>query len=193
MRAVQRISRWRCRQSVARGRLYPSEPLDVQYERFTNGLVEQVDWYGYTVCNVSMGRWHYGIGVNMIDDQIEVQELIQAMEDLLPIQAYATPSLSQSLRQRGTAIKANQAVQIDSVFNLGDEGGIACSIGNFQTDAVVVSITHLRFDKSNPLAVRIGAYQTHRSQRIDALVDRPGRPSQAQLAKKLRQRRKSNR
>jgi len=68
----------------------------------------------------------------MIDDQIEVQELIQAMEDLLPIQAYATPSLSQSLRQRGTAIKANQAVQIDSVFNLGDEGGIACSIGKFK-------------------------------------------------------------
>ncbi len=127
----------------------------------------------------------------MIDDKIEVRELIQAMKDQLPIKAYVTPSLVRSLRQRGTAIEANQSVQIDSVINLGDEGGITCDIGMFGTNAVVVSITHLRFDASSPLAVRIRAYQTKRTQRIDVPVDRPRRPSQAQLVKKLKQRRKS--
>jgi len=127
----------------------------------------------------------------MIDDQKEVRELIQAMQDQLPIQAYATASLSQSLRQRGTAIKANQPVQIDSVLNLGDEGGIACGIGMFRTTGVIVSITHLRFGESNPLELRIRAYQFRRAQRIDAPVDRSARPSRAQLAKKLKQHRKS--
>ena len=114
----------------------------------------------------------------MIDDKIEVRELIQAMKDQLPIDAYATPSLARSLRQRGTAIEANQPVQIDSVINLGDEGGISCSIGSFGTNVVVVSITHLRFDASCPLVVRIRAYQTKRTQRIDAPIDRSRRPSQ---------------
>jgi hypothetical protein len=127
----------------------------------------------------------------MIDDQMEVRELIQAMKDQLPIQAYATPVLVQSLRQRGTAIEANQPVQIDSVLNLGDEGGIACGLGTFRTDAVVVSITHLRFDQSHPLADRIRAYQVHRTQRINAPSDRSARPSRAQLAAKLKQHRKS--
>ena len=129
----------------------------------------------------------------MIDDQMEVRELIQAMKDQLPIQAYATPALAQSLRQRGTAIEANQPVQIDSVLNLGDEGGIACGLGKYQKDAVVVSITHLRFDESHPLAGRIRAYQVHRTQRIDAPIDRSARPSRAQLVAKLRQHRKSQR
>ena len=129
----------------------------------------------------------------MIDDQIEVDALIQAMNDQLPIQAYATPALVQSLRQRGTAIEVNQPVQIDSVLNLGDVGGIACGLGKFRTDAVVASITHLRFDESHPLASRIREYQIHRTQRIDSPVDRSPRPSRAQLAQKLKQHRKSNR
>ena len=127
----------------------------------------------------------------MIDDKIEVRELIQAMNAQLPIEAYVTHSLARSLRQRGTEIEANQPVQIDSVINLGDEGGISCGIGTFGTNAVIVSITQLRFDASSPLAGRIRTYQTKRTQRIDAPVDRPRRPSQAQLVKKLKQRRKS--
>lgn len=129
----------------------------------------------------------------MIDDQKEVRELIQAMKDQLPIPARATPALVQSLQQGGTAIEANQPVQIDSVLNLGDMGGIACGLGKFRTDAVVVSITQLRFDDSHPLASRIRAYQIHRTERIDPPADRTTRPSRAQLAQKLKQHRKSHR
>lgn len=129
----------------------------------------------------------------MIDDQKEVRELIQAMKDQLPIPARATPALAQSLRQRGTAIDANQSVQIDSVLNLGDEGGLACALGMFGTDAVIVSITHLRIDDGHPLAGRIRAYQLRRTQRIDAPLDRSTRPSRGQLAAKLKQYRKSHR
>ena len=92
----------------------------------------------------------------MIDDKKDVYELIEALNEHLPMRAYATPPLVKAVRQEGAEIKVNEAVEVDSVLYLGDEGGIACAIGLWGGKTVVVtSLTHLRIDCDHPLAERI--------------------------------------
>ena len=104
----------------------------------------------------------------MIDNEKEAYELIEALNEHLPMRAYATLPLVKAVRRQGADIHVNDAVKIDSVLYLGDEGGVACSIGLPGGKTVVVtSITHLRIDSDHPLARRIQAYQLRRSQHLE--------------------------
>jgi hypothetical protein len=107
-------------------------------------------------------------GVWMIDDPREVAELMEDINDHLPIPARPTPQLSQSLRGNGVILRPGDAVQIDSVLYLGDEGGIACAITypGAGEKALVVSITHLWIDGEHPLADRIHGYQFRRTRTL---------------------------
>ena len=126
----------------------------------------------------------------MIDNEKEAYELIEALNEHLPMQAYATLPLVKAIRQQGAGIKVNDTVKIDSVLYLGDEGGVACSIGLPGDKTVVVtSITHLRIDSDHPLARRIQAYQLRRSKHLEAPVSRNSRKSRASLATKPKRRR----
>ena len=121
----------------------------------------------------------------MIDDEKEANELVEALNKHLPMRAYATPPLVQALRRERADIKVNDAVKIDSVLYLGDEGGVACSLGLPGGKTVVIaSITHLRMDSAHPLARRVQAYQLRRSQQLEGPVNRSSRKSRAKLATK---------
>jgi hypothetical protein len=110
------------------------------------------------------------------------------------MRAYATPPLVKAVRQEGTDIRANDAVEIDSVLYLGDEGGIACAIGLCGgKTAVVTSLTHLRINRDHPLAERIQAYQLRRSQYLGRPMGRSSRRARASLAAKLKRKRKARR
>ena len=123
----------------------------------------------------------------MIDNENEVHELIEALKQHMPMQAYATPLLVKAVRAQGTKIAVNDPVKIDSVLYLGDEGGVACSIGLQDGKTVVVaSITHLRIASDHPLATRIQAYQAQRSQRLAAPVGRRSSGSRTARATKLK-------
>ncbi|HVC92498.1 MAG TPA: tetratricopeptide repeat protein [Pirellulales bacterium] len=127
----------------------------------------------------------------MIDDEREVDDLITAMNEHLPMRAYATAPLAEALRPQGAGIKTDDPVKIDSVLYLGDEGGVACSIGlSGGKTAVVTSITHLRIDGDHPLAGRIRAYQLRRSQSLQRPVSRGSRKSRASVAAKPKPKRK---
>ena len=52
----------------------------------------------------------------MIDDEKDVCELMEALNEHLPMRAYATSPLVNAVRQEGADIKVNDAVQIDSVL-----------------------------------------------------------------------------
>ena len=130
----------------------------------------------------------------MIDDQKEVVELMEALNEHLPMGAYATPALVKALRQNGGDIKVNDAVEIDSVLYLGDEGGIACAIGQGGGETVVVtSLTHLRIFPDHPLAQRIQAYQFRRTQRLGGPANRSSERSEANRAGKQKRKRKRKR
>lgn len=126
----------------------------------------------------------------MIDDEKDVSELIEAMNEHLPMRAYATPPLVKAVRQEGADIKVNDAVEIDSVLYLGDEGGIACAIGLWGGKTVVVtSLTHLRIDRDHPLAERIQAYQLRRSLHLGGPISRSSRRARSKLKRKRKARR----
>jgi len=130
----------------------------------------------------------------MIDDEQDVYELIKAMNEHLPMWAYATPPLVNAVRREGAEIKANDAVEIDSVLYLGDEGGIGCAIGQWGGKIVVVtSLTHLRIDRDHPLAERIQVYQLRRSQQLGSPISHSSRSARTNLAAKLKQKRKARR
>lgn len=120
----------------------------------------------------------------MIDNLREVQELIRELNEHLPLRAYATRPLVHSLRAQGTNIKVNDAVMIDSVLYLGDDGGVACSLALPGKTNVVTSITHLSFDDHHALARRIQAYQERRSQRLAGPVGRGSKTAEGSLVVK---------
>ena len=130
----------------------------------------------------------------MIDDEKDVHQLIEALNEYLPIRARATPPLVKAVRQEGADIKVDDAVEIDSVLYLGDEGGIACAIGLWGGKTVVVtSLTHLRIDRGHPLAEQIQAYQSRRSRLLGGPIGRSSRKARANLAAKQKRKRKARR
>ena len=130
----------------------------------------------------------------MIDVEKDVYEVMEELNKHLQKLAYATQPLVEAVRQEGADIKVDDAVEIDSVLYLGDEGGIACAIGLWgDKTAVVTSLTHLRIDRDHPLAERIQAYQLRRSRLIGGPIGRSSRRARANLAAKQKRKRKVRR
>jgi hypothetical protein len=62
-----------------------------------------------------------------------------------------------------------ESCRIVGVDYAGEEGGIMCELDvglNRRGDKVIVSITHLAFDRRHPLRRAIVAYQKHRTKRL---------------------------
>ena len=130
----------------------------------------------------------------MIDDEKEVRELLEAFNEHLPMRAYATPPLVNAVGEGKANFSVNDPVKIDSVLYLGDEGGIACSIGLREGKTVVVtSLTHLRIDRDHPLAERILDYQSRRTQRLRGPTSHSSPRERAKLAAKLKRKWKARR
>jgi hypothetical protein len=93
----------------------------------------------------------------------DAKQLIEEIEAHLPLPVYATPELSRSLRQQGKQVRADEAMQVTSVLDSGDMGGILCAIESEDKEEVlVVSLTHLRIGFDHPVRARIEAYQKAR-------------------------------
>src|ERR1700722_8502450 len=100
----------------------------------------------------------------MIDNPITTMDLLGRLTTALPFAARLTPELHASLRGQnlGGAVPTN--CQVVLLHYMGDEGGILCKLdlGPLVKNTAFVSITHLRFDTSLPMAREITAYQKHR-------------------------------
>jgi len=88
--------------------------------------------------------------------------LVKEMEEYLPIQARPTKELHQLLLKKGTSIDMNREINIVSVFDSGDMGGIVCAIEGDKKKLFVISITHLIIKPDHPLSEKIVAYQKQR-------------------------------
>ena len=107
----------------------------------------------------------------MIDDIEKSVALVERMKATLPMRAFTTMELRKTLQQSSEQIFPHEC-SVNEIRYMGDEGGIACSLdfGFSDTKVVhIVSITHLRFDRSNPLAREIEAYCKHRIKRLKKL------------------------
>jgi hypothetical protein len=86
----------------------------------------------------------------------------------LPFEAELTPEVIESLRtgERAVVVKPQQIVS--DVSYAGDEGGIVCHIRPKEAteNAIVVSITHVRMHRKQPLAKAVFNCQKHRVKKI---------------------------
>lgn len=107
----------------------------------------------------------------MIDDVEKTVVLMERMRPALPMRAVASEALRKLLDEESKRVFP-RACRVTEVRYHGDEGGIACTL-DFDLDdaekAIIVSITHLGFDRGNPLAREIGAYCKHRIKRLKKL------------------------
>ena len=104
----------------------------------------------------------------MIDDIKEVTELIERMKTELPIPAYPTKSLCNSMKyDNNIKLKSKHLLKITDVLYMGDEGGIGCAISfNDSKELLVISLTHLRIKEIHPLIKEIKAYQVKRKRAL---------------------------
>ena len=92
----------------------------------------------------------------------------------------------------GALRAVQQNLEIGSVLDLGDVGGIACGLKMWAAageNAVVVSLSHLRIDDSHPLAARINTYQSRRAARL-TLSERQLERTHGRKPKRKKQRRR---
>ena len=87
--------------------------------------------------------------------------LIDEMRDALPLYAYPTKQLIETLPDIHLSKKTR--LEIDNVFFAGNEGGIMCAV-KFQDQTVgVISATNLVFSDQRPIYAKINDYRRDRS------------------------------
>jgi hypothetical protein len=94
-------------------------------------------------------------------------ELIKEIEAHLPLHVYPTPETAQSLQQKDKDVRADEVLQVTSVLDSGEMGGILCAIESKDKENVfMISLTHLRIGADHPLKTRIEAYQRDRVRKL---------------------------
>ena len=105
----------------------------------------------------------------VIDNPLQAHLLMAKLKAALPLPALATPPLLAQLHEQAPGRDLSPRCQITEIYYAGDEGGILCKLDFGHEDGrevLIVSITHLTFDRRLPLAREIAAYQKHRVKRI---------------------------
>ena len=107
----------------------------------------------------------------VIDNPHQVEHLLDKMKASLPLTAAVTPALAAIIQERGLAIQPTRECRVVSVDYAGDEGGIVCKLqlAVDTREVLIVSLTHLLFDRRGPLARQIAEYQERRVKRLRRL------------------------
>ncbi|NJL88610.1 MAG: hypothetical protein HC916_01535 [Coleofasciculaceae cyanobacterium SM2_1_6] len=110
-----------------------------------------------------------------IDNYAAAQALTKKISAHLPIRAYPSKKMMETMQERGSLLDPKNSLIIESVSYSGDMGGIMCVLeDNLENEEkFVVSITHLKIDPDHPLAPEIKAYQ-HRRVTMLKLEDQKG-------------------
>ena len=107
----------------------------------------------------------------MIDDIDKSMALVERMQAALPMRAFANMELRRTLQEESKRVFPHEC-SVTEIRYMGDDGGLACHLdfGFSDTkDVYIVSITHLKFDRKNPLVREIEAYCQHRIKRLKKL------------------------
>jgi hypothetical protein len=101
--------------------------------------------------------------MTMLDKPEKTRELVTELMAALPFEVELTPELIQLLRTQQPAIVVEPQQIVSKISYAGDEGGILCHIRPKETEnAIIISITHVRMDRKQPLGAAVFDYQKHR-------------------------------
>jgi hypothetical protein len=107
----------------------------------------------------------------MIDDTEKAMALTEKIQIALPIAAIATKELRRALQEKSDHVFPSEC-SVTKIIYMGEEGGISCHLDfglSGSKNAYVVSITHLKLNRRNPLTREIEAYCKHRIKRLKKL------------------------
>ena len=90
-------------------------------------------------------------------------ELVVEMTKSLPLFCYSKKRNTKTLAAQGVQLSDKKRLEVDSVFDMGEAGGIMCAIKHTETDNVLaMSITGLDFRDNGDIDEKILAYQEAR-------------------------------
>ena len=115
----------------------------------------------------------------MNTESAPAERLIELLRAALPFSAYVTKhALSAGDSSGDRVVRSKQKLLIEDVLDGGTIAGILCMASlNDGKEALVMSITHLRFELSHPLYKQIRAYQIQRIKELAAAsIARDRRP-----------------
>ena len=103
----------------------------------------------------------------MLDNPKKTEALMAALKAAVPFEVELTPEVVKQLQAQNLA-HADQTHRIVSDLSYaGDEGGIVCHLVPLdKTEALVISITHVRMPRAMPLAAAVVDYQKHRVKKL---------------------------
>ena len=107
----------------------------------------------------------------MIDDMKKTMALIEELEASLPLAAGAIKELRAKMH-KDVGRDFPRECSVIEVRYLGDEAGILCHLDFGSSDtqnSFHVSITHIKFNPTDPLTRKIDAYSKHRIKRLRKL------------------------
>ncbi len=103
----------------------------------------------------------------MLDKPEKTRRLLAALKAALPFEVDLTPEAVAALaaQQDGVAVARRQIVS--NISYAGDEGGMICHLlPEKGRDAIFISLTHLRVQRSLPFASAVIDYQKHRVKKM---------------------------
>jgi hypothetical protein len=108
----------------------------------------------------------------MIDNLDTVQSLMERMSTAVPMPAHVGRDVLQTLSRESPEATLCHQCNVTEVRYAGDEGGILCTLDfddQASKAAFIVSITHVRFERRNPLWRDIEKYKKRRIKRLRRL------------------------
>ncbi len=108
----------------------------------------------------------------MIDDPQTIELLMGRIRAALPMRAHVSRNVLRALRQEAPEAALSHQGIVTEVRYAGDEGGILCTLDfddPTSKKVYIVSITHVTFERRNPLWRDIERYKKRRIKRLRRL------------------------
>jgi hypothetical protein len=103
----------------------------------------------------------------MLDNPEKTTRLLTALKAAVPFEVEVLPSVIKRLQSENLTITNPTRQLVSDLSYAGDEGGIVCHIvPEGKSEALIMSLTHVRVPRTNPLASAIIDYQKHRIKKL---------------------------
>ena len=103
----------------------------------------------------------------MLDNPEKATRLLTALKAAVPFEVEVLPAVIKHLQSENLTITNPTHQLVSDLSYAGDEGGIVCHIvPEGKREALIMSLTHVRVPRTNPLAAAIIVYLKHRIKKL---------------------------
>ena len=103
----------------------------------------------------------------MLDNPEKATRLLTALKAAAPFEVEVLPSVVKHLQSETLTITNPTRQLVSDLSYAGDEGGIVCHIvPEGKPEGLIMSLTHVRVPRTNPLAAAVLDYQKQRMKKL---------------------------